>query len=237
MTEGPPQQPHSPDRAPSGRGGTNGMAIAALVLGILAILFLFLFFPIGIVLAVLAIVLGLIGRGRANRDPGLGGKGMALAGVIMGVITLLLVLILGLIIGAVITGDDDEEGDAQDVEEVALAYGDSDGDEACEYMSSSVLDQLGGESGCAQQFEGVPPAEFDVQTAEIEGETATASVENVESEQVIELEFVNEEGEWKISSFPGLETIAPPADGQAPDEGGEATGPEEETTEEETTEE
>lgn len=126
-------------------------------------------------------------------------------------------------------GGDDEEDDQQAVEEVALGYGESDGAEACEFMSASALDQLGGESGCTEQFEDVPPAEFEVQEVTVDGDSATASVENVESEQVIELEFVNEDDEWKLSSFPGLETVAPPEgeDGElTPPEGDETTAPE-----------
>ena len=42
-------------------------------------------------------------------------------------------------------------------------------------------------------------------------------MENVESEMKIELEFVFEGGEWKISTFPGLDQIAPPT-GEAPTE-------------------
>lgn len=122
-------------------------------------------------------------------------------------------------------GGDDEEADREEIEQVALGYGEADGAEACDFMSSSALDQLGGESGCNSQFEDVPPAEFDVQEVTIDGDSATASVENVQSEQVIELGFVNEDDEWKLSSFPGLETIAPPEAGD--ETGGDATAPDE----------
>ena len=131
-------------------------------------------------------------------------------------------------------GDDEEEEAIQDVEEVAIGYGESDGAEACDFLSASALDQLGGESGCTRQFDGVPPAEFVVEEVTVDGDTASASVENVESEQVIDLEFVNEDGEWKLSSFPGLETIPPPAgeDGEEllpPEPEGGAAPPDEET--------
>jgi hypothetical protein len=132
-------------------------------------------------------------------------------------------------------GGESEEEATQEVEDVAIGYGESDGAEACDFLSASALDQLGGESGCTRQFEGVPPAEFEIIDVTVEEDTATATVENVESEQEIELEFVDEDGEWKISSFPGLETIAPaepppPADGEttAPDAG--TTAPEGDTT-------
>ena len=65
----------------------NGLGIAALVLGILALL-TGLFF-IGGVLGIAAIVLGVLGRGRAKRGEATNG-GMALAGIILGVLALLL---------------------------------------------------------------------------------------------------------------------------------------------------
>ena len=82
------------------------MAITALVLGILAVLFFFVFFPIGFILGVLAIIFGFIGRARANRDPRMGRKGMALAGIILGAITLVLVIVVGIIIGVLISEAD-----------------------------------------------------------------------------------------------------------------------------------
>jgi hypothetical protein len=64
------------------------MAVAALVLGILAILFAFVFPPIGIVLGILAVIFGIVGRNRAKANPAIGRGGMALAGLITGVIGL-----------------------------------------------------------------------------------------------------------------------------------------------------
>ena len=116
----------------------------------------------------------------------------------------------GLVGGDVIRTGLDPEDEIAAVEEVALGYGESEGAEACEFMSASALDQLGGQTGCARRFEPVPPAVFDVQEVTIEGNEATAAVENVEEQNVIELGFVKEYGEWKLSSFPGLETIQPP---------------------------
>jgi uncharacterized membrane protein YvbJ len=60
-------------------GRTSGMAIAALVMGILAFV---VFGP----LAVLAIVFGALGISQTNKDPALKGKGMAVAGLVMGII-------------------------------------------------------------------------------------------------------------------------------------------------------
>lgn len=70
------------------RGHSNGFGIAALVLGVLS-LFGVLTVLLGVVLGVLAIVFGLLGRRRARRGEADNG-GMALAGLISGVIALLL---------------------------------------------------------------------------------------------------------------------------------------------------
>jgi hypothetical protein len=66
-----------------GGGRRNGLGVAALVLGIASVFCLFAL----LVPAVLAIVFGLIGRGRAKRQEATNG-GLALAGVITGSIGL-----------------------------------------------------------------------------------------------------------------------------------------------------
>lgn len=72
--------------APARRG--SGMAVAALVLGILAIVLSFTVIG-GIVLGLLAVVLGLIASGRAKRGQA-AGRGMAIAGYVTGAIGVLL---------------------------------------------------------------------------------------------------------------------------------------------------
>jgi Domain of unknown function (DUF4190) len=75
--------------APAGPGTqarSNGMAIAALVCGIVG---LFIF---EVILGVLAIVFGGIGLSRANR--GAGRRGMALAGVILGAIDVIVFVVI-----------------------------------------------------------------------------------------------------------------------------------------------
>ncbi len=65
----------------------NGLGIAALVLGILALVFCWTIFG-GIIFGIIAIPLGLIGRARAKRGEASNG-GMALTGVILGALGLL----------------------------------------------------------------------------------------------------------------------------------------------------
>lgn len=78
-----------------GYGGptpTNGLAIAALILGILALLSFFTIFG-GILLGLLAIVLGAMGVSKAKQLNG-SGRGLAIAGIVTGVIAGLLSLLL-----------------------------------------------------------------------------------------------------------------------------------------------
>ena len=66
----------------------SGKAIAALVLGILSLLA-----PFGIVLGIIAIVLGGIARKEIKADAGLDGDGMALAGIITGALGTVIFLV------------------------------------------------------------------------------------------------------------------------------------------------
>ena len=82
-------------QAPYGTAGAaprNGLGTAALVLGILAVLTVITVFG-GIVLGLLAVVLGLVARGRVKRHEATNG-GSATAGVVLGVIALLLSIAL-----------------------------------------------------------------------------------------------------------------------------------------------
>lgn len=90
---GSPYPPSSPGYGGPQQPPKNGLGIAALVLGILAIATaLFGGFP-GIILGILAIIFGAVGMGRAKKGRATN-RGMALAGLITGVI--------GLVIGALI---------------------------------------------------------------------------------------------------------------------------------------
>ena len=85
----PPQQGGYPPMAPGGYGQqpygvpaggrSNGAAIASLVLGLLGC--------VPLITGVFAVVLGIVGI-RKTRDPQVGGKGMAIAGLILGVLSI-----------------------------------------------------------------------------------------------------------------------------------------------------
>jgi len=83
---GQPAYGSPPYGSAAGRPHRNGLGIAALVLGILAVLSGFLF--IGGLFGLAAIVCGVLGRGRAKRGEATNG-GMALAGIVLGVVGLL----------------------------------------------------------------------------------------------------------------------------------------------------
>ena len=87
-------------QAPHGQA-KNGLGVAALVLGVLAVLTGF--FVIGGLLGVVAIILGFLGRGRAKRGEATNG-GMALAGIILGLIGVLLTALV-IAIGASFLGE------------------------------------------------------------------------------------------------------------------------------------
>jgi len=79
------QPPPVPPVAPVSRK-TSGLAIAALVCGVLSLLG-------GVVLIIpllLAVILGHIAVVRCDRDPSLGGKGLGLAGLIMGYVSIVI---------------------------------------------------------------------------------------------------------------------------------------------------
>jgi DNA-directed RNA polymerase subunit RPC12/RpoP len=68
-------------------GGSNGFAVASLVLGIIGLLSFCLVIP-----PVLALIFGVVGWNQLNKSGASGGKGMAVAGIVLGTIGCLLAL-------------------------------------------------------------------------------------------------------------------------------------------------
>ncbi|MFI1035034.1 DUF4190 domain-containing protein [Streptomyces sp. NPDC020951] len=100
---GYPSHPHYGDGAPglygwagNGAGDSNGMGIAGLVLGILAAV-VFCLWPLAIVLGILGVVFGAIGRGKARRGEA-SNPGQALAGIICGAVGTVLAIALGILV-------------------------------------------------------------------------------------------------------------------------------------------
>jgi hypothetical protein len=95
------QRPAFPPPAAPPTQGSNGLAIAALIVGILAIgsAFIPLFGLIGALPGgVAAIVLGVLGRKRA---PEVGGGGLAMAGIITGAAGIVIALVWALLVAVV----------------------------------------------------------------------------------------------------------------------------------------
>lgn len=73
-----------------GHQQNNGVALAAMILGILALLGLVFILP-GFILGLIALILGIMGVRRANAIAGSGArKGMAITGIVTGAISLIL---------------------------------------------------------------------------------------------------------------------------------------------------
>ncbi|MGW2475867.1 DUF4190 domain-containing protein [Streptomyces sp. NPDC001665] len=98
-----------------GPAPANGLGIASLVLGIIATAG-FCMYGLGIVLGVLALIFGIIGRGRAQRGEADNG-GVALAGIILGSIGIVVsAAFLGFFIWLVTNDDFDDEDSGSDYE-------------------------------------------------------------------------------------------------------------------------
>lgn len=94
---GPPGEPLPSYRGdPSADGGArvarNGLGVAALVLGIVSILGIATVFA-GVVLGLLAVVFGAMGRSRARRGEATNG-GVALAGIVTGAVGLVVSVLI-----------------------------------------------------------------------------------------------------------------------------------------------
>lgn len=86
----------------------SGMAVAAMILGIVSLvlppLTCFLLSPVGMLTAVLALIFGLVAMSTIKSSQGqVSGRGMALSGVILGGLTLLLAV--GFLVSAIVFGE------------------------------------------------------------------------------------------------------------------------------------
>ncbi|GAA2963641.1 DUF4190 domain-containing protein [Streptomyces argenteolus] len=91
----------------------NGLGTAAMVLGIIAVVG-FCMWGVGVVLGLLALIFGIIGRGRAKRGEATN-AGMALAGIILGSIAMVIsAVFLGFLIWAVANEESGSDYDYDD---------------------------------------------------------------------------------------------------------------------------
>ncbi|MCK4697748.1 MAG: DUF4190 domain-containing protein [Dehalococcoidia bacterium] len=67
------------------RQRTSGLAIASMVCGILSLVFFWV--PLfGFLLGIIAIIFGAVAIRQIGREPNLGGRGMAIAGLVCGIV-------------------------------------------------------------------------------------------------------------------------------------------------------
>ena len=98
MTQTPPPPGYPPSGAYPNyqpqppQGGSIGLAVTSMILGIISLL-CFCAWYISIPLAIIAIVLGVIAKNQADRGQA-GGRGMAVAGLVLGSIGVLLAIIM-----------------------------------------------------------------------------------------------------------------------------------------------
>jgi membrane-bound ClpP family serine protease len=85
---------------PAAAGRRNGIGVAALVFGVVALVLviLLLFSPLGALLGLVAVLLGIIGLVRANRGEA-DNRGQAVAGLVTGGLALLLGIVFTISIG------------------------------------------------------------------------------------------------------------------------------------------
>jgi len=94
MSQMPPMQPNYQGPMP-GAGKPSGMGVASMVLGIVsfAVCWIPVIHFLTYITAILAIVLGIVARGKVKQGTG-GGGGMAMAGMVLGIVYLSIVAIV-----------------------------------------------------------------------------------------------------------------------------------------------
>ena len=105
--DGQPPEYGQPGYTATPGAGSNGIAVGALVLGLLSV-------PLGIIvlggpLGLIAVILGFVGVSRA-RTMGGAGQGMAITGIVSGVLGILVAGVIFFLVGSVFTFFNSEEG-------------------------------------------------------------------------------------------------------------------------------
>ncbi|MFE5791240.1 DUF4190 domain-containing protein [Streptomyces sp. NPDC056503] len=104
-------------------GQYNGMGTAGMVLGIIGTCLFWFYGVPSIVLGVLALIFGILGRKRARRGEA-GNGGVATAGIVLGIVsTVLGAAVVALVVWAVVNYDEYEESDVREPTSVALVAG------------------------------------------------------------------------------------------------------------------
>lgn len=106
--------PAAPTFATPAPSGSNGLAVGALVLGILSLLAAF-FCGTGLLFGIIAIVLGVLGMKKANAQPGQPQRGLAIAGIVTGAIGVVISIIVILVVFVIGSTADDINSDLDSI--------------------------------------------------------------------------------------------------------------------------
>jgi hypothetical protein len=87
----PPPQPYPAGFVPPPTGPRNGLGVAALVVAIIGLVFCWTVAG-GVILGVVAVIMGFVGRGRVTRGQATNG-GVAIAGIVLGILAIIVSLV------------------------------------------------------------------------------------------------------------------------------------------------
>jgi Na+-driven multidrug efflux pump len=113
------------------------MGTAALVLGIIGVVLAVLFFPLGILLGVVAAVLGYLGRKKAARREATN-RGQATAGLVLGLVAILVGGIIAAVLGNFLAENSDE------ISNLSECVTDADTEEERTACAEEFEDEVGG---------------------------------------------------------------------------------------------
>ena len=122
---------------PYGAPPKNGMGTAALVLGIIGVVLAVLFFPLGILLGLVAAVLGYLGRKKAARREATN-RGQATAGLVLGLVAILVGGIIAAVLGNFLAENSDE------ISNLSECVTDADTEEERTACAEEFEDEVGG---------------------------------------------------------------------------------------------
>src|SRR5215218_3858591 len=88
--------------SPTTHGATSGKATASMIVGIIGLVMAILFWPLGIIISIVGLVLGVMAKGDIRR--GATNSGAATAGIVCSSIGIALSLLFLAVFGAILAG-------------------------------------------------------------------------------------------------------------------------------------
>jgi hypothetical protein len=118
-----------PGYPPVGGSRSNGWAVTSLICGIIGCL---------AITSVAAIIFGVAGIRKANREPQVGGKGLSIAGIVLGIVWLIIIGLFGSGIWALMSGTSEQREIARSFVKAVSA---GDAATAQKYVTSDISSQ------------------------------------------------------------------------------------------------